>query len=109
MDRDDTYYRDRILELESRIESLDLPSEGSTCEAAQTTDDGGYPTEANRYYAVVPIVLGGTEAEGESATITTLPNRVFYALNLGDAVPPVGTRLIVSRAGGRWVFNYSGG
>jgi hypothetical protein len=31
-----------------------------------------------------------------------------YALNVGTMIPPVGSRVVASSVGGRWVFRYDG-
>lgn len=57
-----------------------------------TTSEGAYPRIAGCYFA----------CKAEDGT-------VIHALNLGRAIPPVGTRVVATRVGtgerARWVFN----
>lgn len=105
---DDTYYRDKILDLEDRLDSLDAPTEGSASALVQTVSVSSYPTTAFTFYAVQPLVIDGVEREGAAASFGPDPSRVFYACNLGSVVPPVGTKLVVTSCGGRWVFTFNG-
>jgi hypothetical protein len=67
-----------------------------------------YPTVAGRVYAVVPSRVVVTEAEGQTPTFTDAANGdCFYALNLGSAIPPSGTRLVATLTpGGLYAFRY---
>jgi len=105
---DDTYYRDKILELEELLDAADKPSEGSVCDVVETVKVGTCPTSANSYFAVRPLSVDGTEREGQSATFEADEDRVFYAANLGSQVPPEGTKLIITSVGGRWCFCFDG-
>jgi hypothetical protein len=80
---------------------------GAPSLAVQTTTVASYPTAASAFYAVAALTVLGTEVEGGAATITagTTP---FYALNLGTAIPPSGTQVIVTFVDHRWVFRYDG-
>lgn len=105
---DDTYYRDKILELEDRLDSIGDPSEGSVCEVVQTVKVGTYPAEPAAFFAVQPLGVDGLEKEGEAASFTPDADRTFYAANLGSAVPPEGTKVIVTSVSGRWTFRFDG-
>lgn len=102
------YLRDRLDELETLLDSLDEPESGTSSDVVQTVTVGTYPTDAESYYAVQPIGIGGDVAEGSSPTFSPDTDRTYYALNLGSEIPPEGTKLVVSACGGRWVFRYDG-
>jgi len=80
---------------------------GAPCLAARTTTLGSYPTSAASYYACSALVVLGTETEGSPGTIAEDPT-VFFALNLGSAIPPLGADLLTTFVGDRWVFRYDG-
>jgi hypothetical protein len=82
-----------------------LADPGAPCLVAQTTRIGVYPTVAQSFFACTPVSILGAEVEGGAATLTVLAP-VFFALNLGAAVPPQGTDVIASFVGNRWVFRY---
>ena len=87
---------------------LDLaPTAGSPCLAARTKVVRSYPTSPPAYYACESQMIVGPEVEGAAATITTNGD-TFWALNLGTAVPPQGTPIVVTFVGSRWVFRYDG-
>jgi hypothetical protein len=53
--------------------------------------------------------VDGEEVEGGAAsflTETVKGNR--FAFNVGTAIPPVGTQVVVHGVGGRYVFRYDG-
>jgi hypothetical protein len=81
------------------------PDVGSPSLLAQTLSLGSYPTSAMAFFAVTPMGLLGTEAEG-STGVTASAGGTFFALNLGPAIPPVGTQVLVTFVGNRWVFSY---
>ena len=64
-----------------------------------------YPTVAQSFFACQPLILLGAESEGGSGAVTEV-NTTFLALNLGSTVPPVGTEVLVTFTGSRWVFRY---
>jgi len=64
-----------------------------------------YPTVAQCFFACQPLTLLGAEVEGGSGVVTGV-DATFFALNLGSAVPPIGTEVLVTFAGNRWVFRY---
>lgn len=72
---------------------------------AQTFTVATYPTAANRFYGVKPVILTGSEAEGATGSTVVL-DRPFYAYNLGGAIPPSGTKVLLHHVGSRWVFCY---
>jgi hypothetical protein len=103
---------DELRRLRRRIEELEDASRGinpddcSPSMLLKTTTATTYPTAAGLAYACVPSRAGGTEAEGSTPTFAD-GTRILYAINLGGAIPPAGTRVIAtSVAGGRWVFRY---
>jgi len=82
---------------------------GSAVMVARTTTVSSYPAAAQAYYGVVPQTVFGAEAEGAPGSVNDSPGApIAYALNLGGAVPPVGTLVLCSHVGHRWVFRYDG-
>ncbi len=82
-----------------------LADPGTPCLVAQTTKVSTYPTAAQSFFACSPVAVFGAEVEGAQATLTALAP-IFYALNLGSAIPPMGSDVIASFVGNRWVFRY---
>lgn len=72
--------------------------------ATQTT----YPTSPGSYFAAHPTILSAVEQEGSPATFTDDTSTWVYGMNLGSAIPGVGTRLIFHGGSGRWAFRYDG-
>jgi hypothetical protein len=70
---------------------------------------GTYPTVPNAFYAIAPVLVDGSEAEGTTASFTVEAGRILYGYNLGIKIPPIGTYVIAHSCGGRWVFRYDGG
>ena len=83
------------------------PAFGSPSLVAQTKTLSSYPGTAQRFYACVPVVILGTETEGGAGSVT-VESSTFLALNLGTAVPPVGTNILATFVESRWVFRYDG-
>lgn len=83
------------------------PADGSLSALVRTASDGSYPTTANVFYAVNPVEVDGSQQEGASPTFTADVSRVFHAYNLGSAVPPLGTEVIVHLNSGRWTFTFN--
>jgi hypothetical protein len=106
-------YRDDAKRLRIRDDALAgeigagpyLADPGTPCLVAQTTQISAYPTSAKSFFACSPVAVLGAEAEGGQAALTPL-SPVFFALNLGTAIPPQGADVIVSFVGNRWVFRY---
>jgi hypothetical protein len=73
-----------------------------------TTTVTTYPTSAAEFYACFPELLTGSETEGAVPTFTPDTATTLYALNVGTAIPPSGTKLVIHGVGGRWVFRYDG-
>jgi hypothetical protein len=73
-----------------------------------TTTVSSYPASAAEFYACNPELLTGSETEGAVPAFTADSATVIYAINLGTAIPPNGTKLVVHAAGGRWCFRYDG-
>jgi hypothetical protein len=75
---------------------------------AQTTHVAvAYPATPGVYYACVISTPGGVEAEGVTGTVSADGGTV-YALNIGTAVPPEGTAVVLEFVGGRWAFCFRG-
>ena len=84
------------------------PTFGMPCLLAQTKKLVELPDR--RAAASMPArrsTLLGPEVEGGPGTVTPGPS-TFFALNLGSAVPPVGTSILATFVDNRWVFRYDG-
>jgi hypothetical protein len=82
-------------------------ADGAPCLLAQTVVVRSYPTTAASYFGCQAQTILGAEVEGGGATITP-DGGVFFALNLGSAIPPVGTTIVATFVGNRWAFRYDG-
>ena len=82
--------------------------DGAVAILAQTTVVKNYPTAAGAYYACTPLQVDGPEVEGAEATFTSSGARTINAFNLGQGIPPVGTKVIAHACGGRWTFRFDG-
>ena len=80
---------------------------GSLSLVAQTRAIKTYPTSPQRFYACVAQTVLGREVEGGPAILSASP-ATFFALNLGTAVPPVGTAILATFVESRWVFRFDG-
>jgi hypothetical protein len=83
------------------------PSLGMPCLLVRTTTIKTYPTSAQSFYACSPLTILGSEVEGGAGSITP-GTSTFFALNLGSAVPPVGTNVLATFVENRWVLRYDG-
>ena len=82
---------------------------GSRTIVGQTTTVSAYPTSAMSYYAMLTTTIIGAEVEGGPGTITPGgPADVFYALNLGTAIPASGTNVACTQVEHRWVLRFDG-
>lgn len=81
------------------------PAIGAPSLVAKTTTLSAYPTSAKCFFACVPQVLLGAEVEGGAGSLTP-GDSTFFALNLGGTAPPVGTQILATFVGNRWVFRY---
>jgi hypothetical protein len=75
--------------------------------AAVTTTLGSYPTSATSFFTCNPLIILGQEVEG-GAGVVAAGAAMFFALNLGSAIPPQGTQVLATFVGNRWVFRYDG-
>ncbi len=101
--------RKRQLAAETALDRLGTAADyGSAALCCITTTVTSYPTSAAEFYACNPELITGSVAEGATPTFTPDTATVLYALNLGTAIPPNGTILVVHSAGGRWVFRFDG-
>lgn len=80
---------------------------GSPSLVVQTKAINTYPTTAQQFYACSPQTVLGQEVEGGAGTLSPIP-ATFFALNLGTAVPPIGTSILATYVESRWVFRYDG-
>jgi hypothetical protein len=83
-------------------------ADGSAALLLTTTTIATYPSTAEAFFASNPTEIDGSEVEGGAASYTADATHVIYALNVGTMVPPVGTCVVASSVGGRWVFRYDG-
>ncbi len=83
-------------------------TDGSAALLLTTTTISTYPSTAASFFASNPTEIDGNEVEGGAASYTADTTQVVYALNVGSMIPPVGTRVVASSVGGRWVFRYDG-
>lgn len=101
------YWQDRWIENDAELDrigtSLDCTGSCVCITVAVTT----YPTSASRFYGVQRVILMGDETEGAAASVVPIDG-VFFAANLGAAVPPVGTWVVCHGGSGRWAFRYDG-
>ena len=101
--------RERQLAAETALDLLGAGADnGAASLCAITTTVTTYPTSAAEFYACNPELITGSVAEGATPTFTADTATVLYALNLGTAIPPNGTIIVVHSAGGRWTFRYDG-
>ena len=80
---------------------------GAPTLVVQTVTVKTYPTVAQRFYGVKAVTILGAEVESQAGSVTT-GSGIFYALNIGSAVPPVGTQLIATFIGNRWILTFNG-
>jgi hypothetical protein len=101
--------RERLLIASDALDrSSDQDDFGSAALCVITTTVATYPTTAATFYGCNPEVITGTETEGGAATFTADTATVIYALNVGSAIPPSGTKLVCHAVGGRWIFRFDG-
>ena len=97
--------RDRQTAASDRLDrSTGQDPYGSAAMCVITTTVTTYPVSAAEFYACNPELLTGSEAEGATPTFTADIATIIYALNLGTAIPPNGTKLVIHGTGGRWCF-----
>ncbi len=70
----------------------------------RTVNGGSYPTAAQRFYKMEVVSVTGDEVEGGAPTLTL--GGEFFAVNLGTAIPAVGTDHVVSHVPWRFVFRH---
>jgi hypothetical protein len=80
---------------------------GSAALVVRTGMTTTYPTTSNVYYTCSSYQITGTEVEGGAGSLTA-DSGLLMALNLGTAIPPIGTAVVAHSVGGRWVFRYDG-
>lgn len=110
MHHDARILRDRLAAYDDAFDAAQAGGD-EDCSAAflgKTTTVTTYPSTASAFYAVNPVSVVGTEAEGASASYVPTTGVVVYALNLGGSVPGVGTYVLCHSCGGRWTFRFDG-
>ncbi len=85
----------------------DEPSPGGPTLLVRTKTLTAYPTAASRFFACEPASILGAEVEGGAASLEPATGTLL-AFNLGVAVPPPGTYLLVTFLQNRWVFRHDG-
>lgn len=65
------------------------------------------PTHSSVFYTCTPQTVTGAETEGGAGTLTVDAGSIV-AYNLGTAIPPSGTAVLITFADFRWVFRYDG-
>ena len=101
--------RRRIADLLERLDAgASNTSESPVTMLLKTIEEDTYPTTAGAFYAGYRTAMDGTESEGSAATTLVDPGWLVYAYNLGSQVPPVGTLVLATNCGGRWLFRYDG-
>lgn len=93
--------------LEAASQSPTSGNSGAPSFVGKTTTVSSYPTAANKYFAIQPQAMTGTETEGATYT-TASRSGTLYALNLGTVAPPAGTYVVCTYVPHRWVFRYDG-
>src|ERR1700752_4925590 len=86
--------RDAVLADDLKEGETDLLC-GAPCLAARTMVLTSHPTTAQCYYACQPLTVLGSETEGGPGA-RTASSMMFFALNLGTTIPPIGTQLLVT-------------
>ncbi len=100
--------RDRQADAGDDLDRAEVrPSNAGRSDVAITTTETTYPTTAGAWYAVTSQQVDGTEVEGATASFTSTSG-VFHAYNLGTAIPPAGTEILIHCTNGKWSFRYDG-
>jgi hypothetical protein len=101
--------RERVAALDAALDRSAIGGmDGSAAAVVVTATKTTYPTVAAQYYACHPIWISGNTTEGTAATYHTDTATWVYAVNLGTAIPPSGTKILTHSVGGRWVFRFDG-
>ena len=74
---------------------------------AMTTDKPAYPTWAKSRYPMNSIVLNVVGDDIADPPLILDSSSRFEAENVGDAVPPIGTTVVVHFTDGKFVFQYN--
>lgn len=101
-----TRLRNRDAQASAQTGQATADASSSPVLLAQTRTLTAYPTAAQRFFACTPVAVLGSEIEGGPGAIAA-DTGVLLALNLGTAVPPVGTTVLLYFCGNRWVFLYN--
>lgn len=80
----------------------------SAAMVAQTFTKDVYPAGPGTFYACHPILITGTEGEGDSPTFTVDTDTTIYVLNVGSSTPPSGTKIVCHLGSGRWTTRWDG-
>jgi hypothetical protein len=100
--------RIRHEQIEHALEVAQSPPNGDGVSfVGQTTTGGTYPIAAGVVYLVIAQEINVGAAEGSVPSFVAT-NSTIPAVNLGTAIPPQGTYIIVSKAGSRFTFRFDG-
>lgn len=99
--------RERSLAAQEALDrSPDLPPDAAAAVLAQTVEATTYPTTAAAFYAMKALECDGEEDEGTAVSFVAVSDEIFFSLNLGSAVPPVGTIVVCHAVGSVWCFRW---
>jgi hypothetical protein len=100
--------RERIASAEDFADRTSTtPDDYSISVLVQTTTDGSYPTIPQAIYACNTGYYNCDSAEASTATFVA-DGKKAYVLNIGTAIPTVGTTMVAKTAGNKWIFRYDG-
>lgn len=98
--------RDDLEELKATVARMGGSGLQATTFVGRTDVETTYPSSAGRYYLVTPMTMAGDETEGSPWSGTPRSDQGVLAANLGSAVPPLGSTVLVFSVPNRWVFFY---
>lgn len=108
MDSRDAIDRAAERELLDAVDPVGSASSVDPSGIAQTADRGNYPTSSPAVFALNVVSATADETEGAVVNTTIDTATTFYALNLSNIVPPIGTMVSYISIGDRHYFEYYG-
>lgn len=100
--------RDRLAAIDNALGRLATPADGTAYRVFRVYDAGHIPASLPKFFACRPVDVGGTEAEGATATTTEESGVTEYVGVFGGKVPVAGDYLVASIVGGRWLAEHGG-
>jgi hypothetical protein len=101
------YLRDRQASLIAQLDRWDNHAHDPTAVlVGKVFDNGHLPTTPGNYFAVHPVTVGGTEAEGSAGTFSVNAAATVFFLVIGSKAPIAGDVLIARSIDGRWVAEW---